>query len=112
MKNAVILLNQLGMGVGDAALRQKVLATYLRTLLEGEFLPQALLFYTEGVQLCCEGSPTLDSLAGLAARGVQLIVCRTCLESYGLVDKVRVGEIGNMLQIVEAQAAAQKVITV
>ena len=110
MQNTVIVLSQTSMGSGPAALCDKILSSYLNTLAEGEFLPQALLFYTEGVKLCCQGSPVLPQLKTLAEKGVRFILCRTCLDYYGLLDAVCVGEIGNMLQIVEAQAAANKVI--
>ena len=56
--------------------------------------------------------PTVvPQLAELFAAGVPLIACRTCLDFYSLQDSVVVGEIGNMLRIVEAQASASKVIT-
>jgi hypothetical protein len=43
--------------------------------------------------------------------GVPVIACRTSLNFHGLMDQAAVGEIGNMVRIVEAQAAADKVIT-
>jgi peroxiredoxin family protein len=63
------------------------------------------------VKLVVEGSPCLAELAALAEAGVPLIACRTCLDFYGLLDSVAVGEIGNMMRIVEMQAAAAKVVT-
>jgi hypothetical protein len=47
----------------------------------------------------------------LSSTGVLLIACRTCLDYYGLQDNVVVGEVGDMLRVVEAQASASKVIT-
>ena len=73
---------------------------------------RAVLFYAAGVRLVAEGSPCLQELATLADAGVPLIACRTCLDYYGLIDQVQVGEIGNMLRIVEAQGKARKVVTV
>jgi len=109
--STAIVFNHDGLGHADAALRHKLASNYLRTLLELEQHPQAVLFYAAGVKLVAEGSPCLTELAELAAAGVPLIACRTCLDFYGLMDKVQVGEIGNMLRIVEAQAAADKVVT-
>lgn len=106
-----IVFNHDGLGHADEALRHKLATNYLRTLIELEQPPQAILFYAAGVKLVAEGSPCLRELAELANAGVPLIACRTCLDFYGLLDKVRVGDIGNMLRIVEAQAAASKVIT-
>lgn len=106
-----LVFNQDGLGHADAALRHKLATNYLRTLIELEQPPQAILFYAAGVRLVAEGSPCLGELGELAAAGVPLIACRTCLDFYGLLEKVQVGEIGNMLRIVEAQAAADKVVT-
>jgi hypothetical protein len=42
---------------------------------------------------------------------VRLIVCSTCLNYFGLTDKVKVGIVGGMADILEAQVRAEKVIT-
>lgn len=110
--STAIVFNHDGLGHADEALRYKLATNYLRTLLELGQRPQAILFYAAGVKLVTTGSPCLSELRELAATGVPLIACRTCLDYYGLMDCVEVGEIGNMLRIVEAQGVADKVITV
>ena len=107
-----IIVNHDGLGHTDEAFRHKLATNYFRKLLELGQLPQSVLFYAAGVKLVAQGSPCLKELTELAAAGVPLIACRTCLDFYGLMESVAVGEIGNMLRIVEAQAAAEKVITV
>ena len=109
-RTAIVVSND-GLGHGDDALRRKVIGTYFRTLLESGNLPKSILFYTAGVKLVADDSPCLAELKALAEAGVPLIVCRTCLEYYGLMERVAVGEIGNMLNVIDAQAAATKVIT-
>jgi selenium metabolism protein YedF len=108
---AIVVSND-GLGIADEVLRHKLAANYFRTLLELGHRPQAVLFYAAGVKLVAKGSPCLQELEKLSAAGVPLIVCRTCLDFYGLIDNVAVGEIGNMVRIVEAQAAAGKVISI
>lgn len=44
--------------------------------------------------------------------GVRLISCVTCLKYYGLAERVRVGVVGGMHDILEVQRRAQKVITI
>jgi selenium metabolism protein YedF len=110
--NTAILVTSDGLGQGKVALRHKLAASYFRTLFEGGDLPRAILFYTDGVKLVTGTSPCLAELKALADAGVPLIICRTCLDFYGLIDKVAVGEIGNMMRIVEEQGAADKVITI
>ena len=58
-----------------------------------------------------EGSPVLDLLRALEAKGVRLIICSTCLQYYGLTEKVAVGIVGGMSDILLAQWMASKVIT-
>jgi len=58
-----------------------------------------------------EGSPLIEQLKALEAKGVHLILCSTCLNHYGLLDKVQVGIIGGMTDLIEAQWRADKVIT-
>ena len=109
--STVILITANGMGRADLALQQTLMAKYLSLLEDQEPLPEALCFYTEGVRLVTEGSPVLAFLRQLEARGVQLIVCKTCLDYLGITDKVRVGRVGGMTDILDAQMRADKVIT-
>ena len=99
------------MGSADDVLQHKLLDTYLKLLLENDSLPAAICFYTEGVKLVVTGSLILESLSQLESRGVRLIVCSTCLNYFELTDKVQVGIIGGMPDILEAQIKASKVIT-
>ena len=71
-----------------------------------------MLFYTDGVKLVCEGSPVLEQLRALEAKGLELIICSTCLNYFGLSDKVQVGVVGGMPDILEAMSLAEKAITV
>ncbi|GAB4399698.1 MAG: hypothetical protein OHK0052_23270 [Anaerolineales bacterium] len=73
-------------------------------------MPKAIGFYTEGVRLCVTGSPVLEELRALEAKGVRLILCSTCLNFYGLSEQVAVGIVGGMTDIIEAQFLADKVI--
>ncbi len=107
----VLLLTREGMGHAEPALQHKVLRTFLTLLLEGDQLPRAICFYTEAVKLVTEGSPVLDLLQALEARRVPLIFCQTCLNHFQLADKLKVGLVGGMGDIIAAQAQAAKVIT-
>jgi sulfur relay (sulfurtransferase) complex TusBCD TusD component (DsrE family) len=109
--DTVILITRNGMGEADQVLQQKLIGTYLKLLDEHAILPGAICFYTEGVHLTVEGSPVLEILQSLDKKGVRLILCSTCLNYYNLIDKVRVGIVGGMGDILEAQRRAAKVIT-
>jgi len=108
----VVVINSNGMGIGNTALTHKLVNTYLNMLDLGDILPKAICFYAEGVKLACDGSPVLDELHSLADKGVQLIICTTCLNHYKILDELQVGTAGGMKDIVEAQWDADKVITI
>ncbi len=112
MENTVILVTNNGMGNADERLQQLLFAKYIELLLHNKDLPAALCFYTEGVRLVCEGSPVLEGLANLENQGCRLIVCSTCLNYFSLAEKVQVGIVGGMGDILEAQMKADKVITI
>ncbi len=109
--STVIVVNNDGMGAAEEPLRRKLLGVYLTMLQENGFYPGAVCFYGGGVKMVVEGSPVLDLLRSLEEKGVHLIICSTCLQYYGLSDKVAVGVVGGMNDIVLAQWMAGKVIT-
>jgi hypothetical protein len=108
----VILVTNSGMGTADVELQHKLAGTYFHLLAEHDLLPGAICFYTDGVKLVCTGSPVLEQLKALEAKGVRLIVCGTCLDFFGLTDSVEVGIKGGMTDIIEAQWRAEKVISI
>lgn len=109
--STLIMVQSEGMGQGETPLGQRLISTYLRLLDESDTLPGAVCFYNDGVKLAVEGSPVLDVLKSLESKGVLLILCQTCLNYLGLVDRVGVGIVGGMTDIIAAQWKADKVIT-
>jgi intracellular sulfur oxidation DsrE/DsrF family protein len=110
-KSIVIQVTQDGMGAADPELQHALLKKYLLLLQENGSLPGAICFYTSGVKMVVEGSPVLEVLQALEAQGVRLIVCKTCLDYFGLLEKVRAGIVGGMGDIIAAQWLADKVIS-
>ncbi len=113
MKDTVLLITHEGMGYSkeSAQLPVTLLGKYFDLLLAGGNLPNVICFYTDGVKLVIDTSPVLTQLKSLEAKGVRLIVCSTCLDTYGLTKRVQVGIVGGMPDIIEAQTKANKVIT-
>ena len=99
------------MGHADRELQRKLIVKYL-SLVEGtQPLPEAICFFTDGVKLVVEGSPLISELKKLEQIGVRLLVCQTCLDHFGLTSQVAAGTVGGMGDMVDAQWAADKVIT-
>lgn len=110
--NTVVLFTRFGLGEAPDALQHKMAGIFLTLLPERDPLPTQILFYTDGVKLVCKDSPVLDELRALQAKGVELIVCSTCLNFFGLTDQLQVGIVGGMPDILEAIARAGKVVSV
>ena len=98
------------MGSGDDELGALLLRSFLKTQAELEQKPDAILFYNDGVKLCCEGSYLVDDLRGLEAAGVEIIACGTCLNFFELADQLRVGRVTDMLEIAGRLADAGSIV--
>lgn len=107
-----VLITRYGMGQAEPALGHKLMSTYLSLLELEERLPATICFYGEGVKLVVDGTPVLEELKALADKGVSLVACGTCLNHYELEDRVVVGEVGSMKDIIAAQWECEKVVSI
>jgi len=98
------------MGTGDDELGALLMRSFLKTQSQLERKPDAVLFYNDGVKLCCEGSVLLDDLRALEAAGVEIIACGTCLNFFDLADQLRVGRVTDMLEIASRLADAGTIV--
>jgi sulfur relay (sulfurtransferase) complex TusBCD TusD component (DsrE family) len=110
-RNTILVFTRYGLGDAPSELQQRLAGKFLSLIDTEATLPAKILFYTEGVKLACEGSPLVDQLRALRARGVELILCSTCLDYYGLTDRIAVGIVGGMPDIIEAMHMVNKVIS-
>jgi len=111
-RSTAYLFMRFGLGHAPEELQLRVVGNFLTLLRGAEERPAALLFYTDGVRLVCEGSPVLDQLREFESEGAAVISCRTCIEYFNLKDKVRIGTVGGMPAIMEAMSRADKVVSV
>ena len=114
-RNVVVLVRQEGLGIvadADAQFGLAMFDRFLHALESQAVKPQAICFYTEGVKLVCQGSKAVFGLKMMQGLGVRLFSCRTCLEFYGLQDKVVAGEICTMAEIARLLLEADLVVTV
>jgi selenium metabolism protein YedF len=108
----VISLGSDQMGHGDAALGERLLASFLRTLTTLDPKPTAIVFYNGAVRLLGPTSTSLEALRALDEEGVELLACVTCLEHFDLLERLAVGRVSNMREIVQHTLAASKVVTI
>lgn len=109
-KNVVVQLSSDAMGAGDDALGRQLMKGFIYALSQLDELPQTILLYNGGAKLSVEGSDALDDLKNLEAEGVEVLTCGTCLNHYGLADKLAVGGVTNMYVIAEKLAKASLIV--
>ena len=108
--NTVVAVTSDAMGHGSDELGKQLMKGFLYAVSQLDKLPKTILFYNGGARLTTEGSLSLEDLKSMEAQGVQILTCGTCLNYYGLTEKLAVGGVTNMYSIVETLAEADKVI--
>ncbi|MFW5635950.1 MAG: sulfurtransferase-like selenium metabolism protein YedF [Thermodesulfobacteriota bacterium] len=99
-------------GFGDDELGLKLMVNFVRTLNEMGTELWRLVLVNNGVKLAIEGSEVLEDLQVYEKEGLKILVCGTCLDHFNLLEKKRVGETTNMLDIVTAMQVADKVVSI
>ena len=107
---AVVVLSSDQMGHGDEALGKLLMKGFVYALAQLEEPPHTVLLYNGGARLSCEGSESLEDLKELKERGTEIFTCGTCLNHYGLGDKLQVGEVTNMYEITQRLMEAGKIV--
>lgn len=108
----VVAIGSAEMGNGDPKLGKILMKSFLYSLTQLDALPQTVLFFNGGVRMTTEGSESIEDLKALEAQGVEILSCGTCLDFYGLKDKLRVGGITNMYVIAQTMAEAGNVVKI
>ena len=109
-QKVVVYINSQFLGVGEEALGTILIRSFFRTLLDSETKPFRMIFINSGVRLTSEGSEVLETLKSLSEKGVEILSCGTCLDFYGLKEKMKVGMISNMYDIVQSLMDADRLI--
>jgi hypothetical protein len=109
VKGTVYLFTRNGLGNAPEDLQRILAVNFLGLMVDSGRIPEKILFYGDGVKLACEGSAVIEELKGLENQGSRLILCRTCLEYFRLIEKVRVGTVGKMTDILAALQEATHV---
>ena len=108
--NTVVVVSSDKMGTGNDELGKVLIKGFLFAVSQLDELPKTILFYNGGALLTCEGSDSLEDLRQMEEEGVEILTCGTCLDYYGLKDKLKVGTVTNMYTIVETMNKADKIL--
>lgn len=97
-----ILIKTSFLGVGDDSLGSTLIKGFIFTLTQSKPLPKKVMFLNSGVKLTTENEETVKNLQILEKEGTEIVSCGTCLDFYNLKDKLKVGSVGNMYDIVDS----------
>ena len=109
-KGMLVVLSANTMGTGDEKLGKALMKAFVFALTRQDTLPETVLCYNTGAFLTCEGADTLEDLKLLESEGVTVLTCGTCLDFYGLKEKLAVGGVTNMYDIVERMESARTLV--
>ena len=100
------------LGREDKELGEVLIKGFLGTLSKLETPPAVLALMNEGVKLALPDASTCDHLEDLERAGTKILVCGTCTNHFGVTERVGVGTVSNMFEILEAVTGADKVLSV
>ncbi|HQD91460.1 MAG TPA: sulfurtransferase-like selenium metabolism protein YedF [Syntrophomonadaceae bacterium] len=110
-EDVAILITNRYFGQGDEELGKILMRSFLYTLTELNGRVKNIIFMNSGVFLTTEGSEVLEILQSLSQEGVEILSCGTCLDFYGLKDKLAVGDVTNMYTATDILSRAGRSIT-
>ncbi len=106
----VVVIKSEFMGDGDNELGKVLIKGFIYALSQQDELPQTMLFYNGGAKITSEGSESIEDLKALEEKGVKIFTCGTCLNYYGLTEKLCVGEVTNMYEITKKMTEASLIV--
>lgn len=105
--NEAILLGSDTLGSGDEALGRILVCNFLRNLADRETPPNYIVLWNAGVKTATRDASTLEYLKKLEERGVKIVLCRTCVEYFGIEKDIAAGKIDGMVGILEILSTHQ-----
>ncbi len=107
----VVYIGKDRMGTGDDELGAKLMRGFLRTWIDVNPKPWRMIFINSGVRLTTIDEESTEATLLLQEKGVEILSCGTCLQHFGLEDKLKVGKATNMYEVIETLNSASKVIS-
>jgi selenium metabolism protein YedF len=108
----VLVLDADTLGRGNDDLGAQLVVNFLRTIAFRDEVPGAVVCYNTGVKLAEQGSPAVPMLEALAQKGAEIVLCGTCVNFFNLADRLAIGRVGNMQEIVDLLMKGQRTIYV
>ncbi len=112
LEDKCIFISADKMGEGNEELGKVLIKGFIYTLTESKPYPKHIILVNGGVKLSTENEATVENLKILEESGVEILSCGTCLDYYGLKEKLQVGSITNMYTIVEIMKNSLQTISI
>jgi len=109
-KKTVVSVSSDIMGTGDDVLGGKLITSFFKVLPMINPQPEKVVFYNTGVRLAVKDSPVEEYLKELQESGTEIVLCATCVDYFCLKDKLTVGRVGDMYQIINILNEADNII--
>lgn len=106
----VVVLSSDVMGGGSDELGRALMKGFVFALTQIDSVPDTVLLFNGGAKLSSEVPETIADLKKLEQAGAEILTCGTCLNFYGLTDKLAVGSVTNMYVICETMSQAGRII--
>jgi selenium metabolism protein YedF len=97
--NYAVVISSGIMGQGDDDLGRQLMKSFFVAISCLDSLPSVIVFYNSGVKLAMKNSPVIESLIEIEKKGVEIILCSTCVDHFKLGKKLGVGATGDMYTI-------------
>lgn len=98
------------MGDGDQELGHLLMSNFIKAIKDLDVLPSGMVFYNKGVTLGADDSPVIDQLKEIERMGVTMLLCATCVKFYSLEEKIKIGTLSNMFEIVQVMSLAGNIV--
>lgn len=107
----VVFLGKNYIGEGSEELGENLMHMFLYTLTESTNLPECILLMNSGVKLAVTDEQSVEHLKKLKEKGVEVLVCGTCLNYFEIAEQLEIGTVSNMYDITVKMQTAGKVIS-
>jgi selenium metabolism protein YedF len=106
----IIVFTSDKMGDGNEELGHLLMINFVKAIKDLDVLPGKMVFYNKGVTLGADDSPVIDHLKEIEKMGVPLLFCATCVKFFSLEEKINIGNLSNMFEIVQIMSAAGNIV--
>ena len=98
LANKIIYLNESSAGSGTVG--QSLLASFLGAFSQCEIKPKYVICVNDAVKISANrGHLAFRALNDLQNQGCEILSCGSCLQAYGLSDKLSIGRVSNAYEI-------------